>query len=70
MKDLHNRLYKYEDQPTLLSPDAQTGLRKSITAALGERKGSTPSARTVAWYSIGWFSDTDQGDCVVGLQEG
>jgi len=51
MKDLRNRLYKYENQSTLLSPDAQTGLRKSIAAALGERKGSTPSARTVAYPS-------------------
>ena len=39
MVDLRSRLDKYEDKNTLLPPDAQTGVRKSIAAALGGRKG-------------------------------
>jgi len=41
MAELRNRLDKYENENTLLSPDAQIGVRKSVAAALGERKGST-----------------------------
>lgn len=41
MMDLRRRLLRYENENTLLSPDAQTGVRKSIAAALGERKGLT-----------------------------
>jgi hypothetical protein len=42
MASLRGRLHRYEDQNTLLSPDAQIGVRKSIAAALGERKGFIP----------------------------
>ena len=40
MADLRGSLRRYEDANSLLSPDAQVGLRKSIAAALGERRGS------------------------------
>jgi len=48
MMDLHRRLLRYENENTLLSPDAQTGVRKSIAAALGERKGSTQEGNIYA----------------------
>jgi len=41
MAELRNRLDQYENENILLSPDAQVGVRKSVAAALGERKGST-----------------------------
>jgi len=41
MAELRNRLDQYEDKSALLSPDAQVGVRKSVAAALGERKDST-----------------------------
>lgn len=40
MANLRSCLYKYENERTLLSADAQTGMRKSIAAALGEKKSS------------------------------
>ena len=52
---LRNHLHKYKNENTLVSSDAQTGLRKSIAAALGERKGSAPSemVHAVAYpYSV------------------
>lgn len=39
MADLRICLHRYENENTLLSADAQIGVRKSIAAALGERKG-------------------------------
>lgn len=42
MADLRNLLHRYEDEKTLIPPDAQVGIRKSIAAALGERKGWIP----------------------------
>jgi hypothetical protein len=38
MANLRSRLCKYENEDTFLSLDAQTGVRKSIAAALGERR--------------------------------
>ena len=54
MARLRNRLHTYKDEKTLLTLDAQSGLRKSIAAALGERKGSTSkgSVHTVYPYSV------------------
>ena len=42
MASLRGRLHRYENQNTLLSPDAQIGVRKSIAAALGDRKSFMP----------------------------
>ena len=39
MTNLRNLLCKYQNKNTSLSPDAQIGMRKSVAAALGERKG-------------------------------
>lgn len=39
MASFRSCLYKYENEKTSLSPDAQIGVRKSIAAALGRRKG-------------------------------
>ena len=39
MAELRGRLSRYENEGTFLSPDAQIGVRKSVAAALGERKG-------------------------------
>ena len=39
MANLRNLLCKYQNKNTSLSPDAQIGMRKSVAAALGERKG-------------------------------
>lgn len=47
MTDLRNCLHRYEDESALLSSDAQIGVRKSIAAALGERK-DLPEGRTHA----------------------
>ena len=55
MAHLRNRLHEYENENTLLSADAQTGVRKSIAAALGERRGLTPDGEihAVAYpYSV------------------
>ena len=43
--DLRSRLYKYENEKTLLPPDTQIGVRKSIAAALGKRKGPRPEGK-------------------------
>ena len=43
MADLRSCLYRYEKEKTLLSTDAQTGVRKSVAAAFVERKGLTPN---------------------------
>ena len=40
MANFRSNLYKYENEKALISPDAQIGVRKSIAAALGERKSS------------------------------
>ena len=48
MEEFRNCLPKYENQKTLLPPDAQIGVRKSIAAALGDRKGSTPDGEVHA----------------------
>ena len=50
MANLRNRLHRYGNENTLLSPDAQVGMRKSIAAALGERKGSMSEGETYAIY--------------------
>ena len=50
MANLRNRLHRYGSENTLLSPDAQVGMRKSIAAALGERKGSISEGETYAVY--------------------
>ena len=42
MNNLRSRLSRFEEEKTLLSPDAQVGVRKSIAVALGEMKDSTP----------------------------
>ena len=41
MAELRSRLDQFENENTLLSPDAQVGVRKSVASALGERKDST-----------------------------
>ena len=50
MANLRNRLHRYGNENTLLSPDAQVGMRKWIAAALGERKGSMSEGETYAVY--------------------
>ena len=40
MAELRNLLDQYKDENAWLPPDAQVGVRKSVAAALGERKGS------------------------------
>ena len=50
MANLRNRLHRYGNENTLLSPDAQVGMRKSIAAALGEWKGLMPEGETYAVY--------------------
>jgi hypothetical protein len=55
MAELRSRLDKYENENALLSSDAQVGVRKSIAAALGQRKGSMPEGtiRAVVYpYSV------------------
>ena len=41
MEKLRSSLCKFENEKTLLSPDAQIGVRKSVAAALGRRKDLT-----------------------------
>ena len=50
MGGLRNRLDAYKNEKTLLSLDAQVGLRKSIAAALGEKKGPTSGENIHAVY--------------------
>ena len=40
--DFRSYLYKYEKGNIFPSPNAQTGVRESIAAALGKGRGSTP----------------------------
>ena len=46
MADLRSWFHKYENEKTLLSPDARVGVRKSIAAAMGGRKGPRPEGKT------------------------
>lgn len=55
MANLRSRLCNYQDENAMLSPDAQVGVRKSVAAALGERKGFTQeeSVRALVYpYSV------------------
>ena len=65
MADLRSCLYRYEKEKTLLSADAQTGVRKSVAAALGERKGSTPNGKLPVVYPY----SMDVNRIVDGLHE-
>lgn len=48
MTKLRSRLSTYENEKTLVAPDAQIGVRKSIAAALGGRKGFTQEGEAYA----------------------
>ena len=64
MADLRNRLHRYENEKTLLPPDAQMGVRKSIAAALGERKGSRSDGKI---YAVMYPCSVDVERIVDGL---
>lgn len=64
MAELRGRLDKYENENTLLSPDAQTGMRKSIAAALGERKSLIPEGEI---YGVVYPYSVDVEHVVDGL---
>jgi hypothetical protein len=50
MAEFRGSLHRYENENTFLSPDAQVGVRKSIAAALGERRGLREGEIHVALY--------------------
>ena len=64
MAKFRDRLSIYEKEKTLLSPDAQVGVRKSIAVALGERKDFTPVGTIQA---IVYPYSVDVGRIVDGL---
>lgn len=45
MGDLRKKYDKCKDKNTMLPPDAQDGIKKSIAAALKERKRPTPEGK-------------------------
>ena len=64
MADLRSCLHRCENEKTLVPPDAQTEVRKSIAAALGERKGWTSDGKI---YAVMYPCSVDVERIVDGL---
>ena len=64
MADLRGWLHKYENEKILLPRDAQVGMRKSIAAALGKKKGRTPEGKI---HAVAYPYSTDAERTADGL---